>query len=120
MRRATGGSFRTLGVLPVGRRVARRHKNGIIIIPLWNFTFDPQKSESNRKKHGIDFVAAQALWDDTQRVVIPARTEDEERYVVIGKIGEKHWSAVVAYRGENVRIISVRRSREEEEAIYES
>ena len=84
------------------------------------FEFDPRKSEANRQKHGIDFVAAQALWDDPQRVVIPARTEDEERFLVIGKIGEKHWSAVMTYRGETIRIISVRSSRDEEKEIYES
>jgi uncharacterized protein len=84
------------------------------------FEFDSDKSDANRRKHGIDFVEAQAIWDDAGRVVIPARTEDEQRELVIGKIGEKHWSAVVTYRNENVRIISVRRSRGEEEEIYES
>ncbi len=84
------------------------------------FAFDPHKSEANCKKHGIDFVAAQALWGDPQRVVIPARTEDEERCLVIGKIGEKYWSAVMTYRDETIRIISVRSSRDEEKEIYES
>jgi uncharacterized protein len=84
------------------------------------FEFDAAKSEANSAKHGIDFVAAQALWSDPQRVVIPAKTEDEERSLVIGRIGEKHWSAVVTYRGEKTRIISVRRSRDEEKSIYES
>jgi uncharacterized protein len=84
------------------------------------FEFDPHKSESNRQKHGIDFVAAQDLWNDPLRVVIPVRTEDEERSLVIGTIGDKNWSAVVTTRGETVRIISVRRSRDEEKEIYES
>lgn len=84
------------------------------------FEFDPHKSEVNHKKHGIDFVSAQALWDDSQRVMIPAEMEDEERYLVIGKIGERHWSAVMTYRGEAVRLISVRSSRDEEKEIYES
>ncbi len=84
------------------------------------FAFDPRKSEANRKKHGIDIVAAQTLWEDPQRVAIPAKTEDEERYLVIGKIAERHWSAVITYRGETIRIVSVRSSRDEEEEIYES
>ena len=84
------------------------------------FEFDSRKSEATRKKHGIDFVAAQALWSDPQRVVIPARTEDEERCLVIGKIAEKHWSAVITYRGQTLRLISVRSSRDEEREIYES
>jgi hypothetical protein len=84
------------------------------------FEFDEAKSQSNREKHGIDFVEAQELWEDPQRLEIPARTEDEPRYLVIGKIGDKHWSAVMTYRNEKIRIISVRRARKEEVAIYES
>jgi uncharacterized DUF497 family protein len=71
-------------------------------------------------KHGIDFTEAQAIWDDPYLVEIPARTTDEERFLVIGKIQGKHWSAVVTPRNGNIRIISVRRSRNEEVAIYES
>ena len=84
------------------------------------FEFDKRKSNSNKKKHGIDFYEAQKLWDDTDFIEIPARTSDEARLVVIGKISEKHWSAVITYRSENIRIISVRRSRKEEIDIYES
>ena len=84
------------------------------------FDFDPRKSDANKTKHGIDFVAAQALWDDPERIEIPARTEDEPRYLVIGRIGERHWSGIVAHRGERVRIISVRPARKEEIEIYES
>jgi len=93
--------------------------NGIDYIPM-NFEFDSHKSESNRRKHGIDFPAAQALWDDSDRIVIPARTDDEPRFMVIGRIGSRVWSAVITYRGENVRVISVRPARRKEIAIYES
>ena len=82
--------------------------------------FDEAKSQANRSKHGIDFVEAQALWMDEAFVEIPARTEDEPRFVVVGMISGKHWSAVITYRGERVRLISVRRSRIEEVEIYES
>ncbi len=85
-----------------------------------DFEFDPLKSEANKKKHGIDFVEAQALWDDSDRLEIPAKTQDEARSIVIGLIQEKHWSAFITYRGERVRIISVRRSRREEIVWYES
>jgi uncharacterized DUF497 family protein len=84
------------------------------------FEFDSQKSEINQTKHGIDFIAAQQLWGDPNRVVIPARTSDEPRYLLIGRVSRKHWSAVFTLRGETVRIISVRRSRPEEVEIYES
>lgn len=85
-----------------------------------DFEFDPNKSAANKQKHGIDFVEAQDLWTDVDRVEIPARTADEPRAVVIGMIRGKHWSAVITHRGKNIRIISVRRSRGEEIAIYES
>lgn len=84
------------------------------------FEFDESKSRSNRKKHGIDFVDAQVLWDDLNVLEVPARTDDEPRFLVIGRIGGKHWPAIVTYRGAAIRIISVRRSRLEEVAIYES
>ncbi len=85
-----------------------------------DFEFDENKSESNRAKHQIDFVEAQELWEDSDRLEIPARTEDEPRFLVIGKIRKKHWSAVITYREERIRIISVRRARTEEVALYES
>lgn len=84
------------------------------------FEYDPYKNQSNLAKHGIDFEKAQAIWDDESYVEIPAITSDEPRWLVIGKIGNKHWSAVITYRGENIRIISIRRSREEEIELYES
>jgi uncharacterized DUF497 family protein len=84
------------------------------------FEFDPRKSRSNKKKHGIDFNEAQALWDDLDLIVVPARTSDESRYLVVGRIGETHWSGVITYREDRIRIISIRRSRDEEIKIYES
>lgn len=84
------------------------------------FEYDPHKSELNLIKHGIDFIEAQKLWEDSNRIQIPAKTIEEERYVVIGKIIDKCWSAVITYRENNIRLISVRRSRKEEIDIYES
>lgn len=84
------------------------------------FEFDEEKSQTNLLKHGINFDDAQALWDDPRLLEIPAKTEDEPRHLVIGLIYKKCWSAVITYRGEKIRIISVRRSRTEEVALYES
>jgi len=84
-----------------------------------SFEFDPDKSTANLHKHGIDFIAAQTLWDDPDYIEIPALTSGEPRYLVIGKIDNKYWSAVITYREQRIRIISVRRSRKEEVAIYE-
>lgn len=82
------------------------------------FEFDPAKSAANKVKHGIDFVEAQALWDDPDRLEIPARSVDEPRTQVIGMLGRQLWSAFVTSRDERVRVISVRRARDEEEARY--
>jgi len=84
------------------------------------FEFDSAKSESNKKKHGIDFHEAQALWSDPDLIEIPVQTMDEPRYLVIGKLEGNHWSGVITYRDGKTRIISVRRSRKEEVEIYEN
>ena len=83
------------------------------------FEFDPNKSASNKSKHGIDFEEAQELWNDPHLLEIEARSTDEPRFLLIGTISGKHWSAVVTYREDKVRIISVRRSRKEEVELYE-
>ncbi len=83
------------------------------------FEFDETKSERNWAKHDIDFVEAQRLWSDDILIEVPARTEDEPRYLVVGIIDDKHWSAVITYREGRIRIISVRRSRDEEVSLYE-
>ena len=83
------------------------------------FEWDSRKALSNKKKHGIDFGGAQALWEDPDLIEIPARTTDEPRFLVVGRIGDRHWSGIVTYREDRMRIISVRRSREEEMELYE-
>ena len=85
-----------------------------------NFEYDPQKSDGNQIKHGIDFVEAQELWNDVDLLEIPAKTTDEVRFLVIGKIVEKHWTGIITYRNDNIRIISMRRARNEEIELYES
>lgn len=83
------------------------------------FDFDLTKSQSNKEKHGVDFVDAQLLWLDSMLLEVPVRSVDEPRFLVIGKIGSRHWSGVVTYREKIVRIITARRSRKEEAEIYE-
>jgi uncharacterized DUF497 family protein len=87
---------------------------------MYKFEFDPKKSLLNLDKHGIDFISAQALWVDPDFIEVQSKSLDEPRSLVIGIIAEKHWSAVITYREQNIRIISVRRSRSSEVAIYES
>ena len=83
------------------------------------FEFDPHKSDINKKKHGIDFVEAQLMWEDTDLLEVPAKIEEEPRFLVVGRIGAKHWTAVITYRDDQVRLISVRRARTTEIQLYE-
>ena len=87
---------------------------------MYSFEFDDKKSQSNLKKHGIDFIDAQQIWNDPAFVEIQAKSTEEPRSLVIGCIEDKVWSAVITYRGKIIRIISVRRSRKSEVEIYES
>lgn len=83
------------------------------------FEFDPAKSAANKAKHGIDFIEARALWNDPDRIELPARPTNEPRILVVGRIAQTCWSATVTYRHEEtIRIISVRRARSQEVAIY--
>lgn len=84
------------------------------------FEFDETKSQANLLKHGINFVEAQELWNDPRLLEVPAKTGDEPRYLMIGLIKNKHWSAIITYRIMNIRLISVRRARPEEVELYES
>jgi uncharacterized DUF497 family protein len=82
------------------------------------FEFDADKSSSNKEKHDINFVTAQSLWSDVSRLEIAANSLDEPRFQILGLIGDKVWSAFITYRNERIRIISVRRARENEEKLY--
>ena len=85
------------------------------------FEYDGNKSLINRSKHGIDFEQAKELWNDPYSFELPSsQSEDEDRLLVLGKINSKNYTAIITYREENIRIISVRRSREKEIKLYES
>ena len=84
-----------------------------------DFEFVPAKSDANLRKHGIDFLVAQGLWRDPALLEIPARTSSESRFLVVGFLRGCHWSAVITYRQQTIRLISFRRSRPEEVQLYE-
>ena len=84
------------------------------------FEFEKRKSESKRKKHGIDFKSAVKLWEDPNRLEIPARMEDEDRFILIAILDKEYWSAAFTKRNSVIRIISVRKSRKNEKEIYQS
>lgn len=81
--------------------------------------YDAAAAQRAGEEHGVDFVQAQELWQDPMHIEVPARTTGEPRWLVVGRMGGRHWSAVVTYREDRVRIISVRRARDEEIRIYE-
>jgi uncharacterized DUF497 family protein len=85
-----------------------------------SFEYDENKSQTNQQKHGIDFIEAQKLWEDDNLLEITSKSETEPRYLIIGQVQDKHWTAVITYRSEMIRIISVRRSRTNEVTWYES
>ncbi len=84
------------------------------------FEYDSNKSSINEEKHGIDFDHAKDLWQDEKMFEVALNFPDELRYLCIGKIEEKYYSAVITYRADTIRIISVRRSRKEEIEHYEN
>lgn len=84
------------------------------------FEFDANKSKANQKKHGIDFLAAQALWEDARLIEFPVEAIGEERFLVVGKISERCWTGCITYRAGRIRIISVRSSRKKEVHDYEN
>lgn len=83
-----------------------------------HFEFDPEKSRMNLEKHGIDFVTAQRLWTDPGRKIKRSNHVGEIRYIGIGKIDDLLWTAIFTTRGLKIRLISVRRARDDEKSSY--
>jgi uncharacterized DUF497 family protein len=85
------------------------------------FEYDENKSKINKSKHNIDFIEAQKLWNDEELFDLKSNNDNkEDRYLIIGRINSKHYTAIVTYRDTNIRIISVRRSRKKEIETYDS
>ena len=84
------------------------------------FEYDKNKSKMNKAIHGIDFEKAKELWTDSYRIQIPARWEDEPRFLLIARLDNEIWSAIYTKRQNRIRIISVRKSRDDEKKIYKS
>ena len=82
------------------------------------FEYDPKKSRSNKRKHGIDFEESQTLWFDFNRLEVQARSDDEPRYALIAMLNGKLWTAFYTIRNGRIRLISVRCSRKGEGELY--
>jgi uncharacterized DUF497 family protein len=83
------------------------------------FEWDEKKNRANKSKHGIDFNTATELWNDQDRIEIQTHFPSENRNVLIGKVGDKLWTAIFTRRADTIRIISVRRTRKKEAKLYE-
>ena len=83
------------------------------------FDYDPHKSAINKIKHGIDFEDAKLVWHDADVVLLASAYSAESRFLAIGHIFNKLWTVIFALRGDQIRIISARRSRESEATYYE-
>jgi uncharacterized protein len=83
------------------------------------FEWDPDKSQANLEKHGLDFKSAKILWEDLDRIEIVAPHPLENRVILVRKIRSQLWTAVYTLRKDAIRIISVRRSRKKEKELYE-
>ncbi|MBC7979962.1 MAG: BrnT family toxin [Armatimonadetes bacterium] len=84
------------------------------------FEYDPSKSEINGIKHHIDFEESKALWADEDRIIVPAKSDSEQRYAVIAQLDGHIWIAFYTHRGDSIRIISARRARDKEKQLYDS
>ena len=82
------------------------------------FDWDPVKNLGNEAKHGLSLSSATAIWSGPI-VIIPSRNPTEPRQLAIGIIEGRHWTVVFTLRGDVRRLISARRSREDEKTIYE-
>lgn len=83
------------------------------------FEWDDNKSRANYVKHGIEFKHATALWLDLNAAKLKLQHESEERYIRIGKLNNKIWTAVFCHRNNKIRLISVRRARAKERQYYD-
>jgi uncharacterized DUF497 family protein len=83
------------------------------------FEWDPEKAESNRAKHGVDFAEAVDVLFDDLAVTIPDDDDDEERFVTLGSDALGRVVVVVyCWRGDRIRLISAREATRREERRY--
>ena len=87
-------------------------------ISKWILDWDPAKNASNEAKHGISLDSASAIFVGPV-VILPSTHPGEPRYLAIGLIEGRHWTVVYASRGDRLRLISARRSREDEKINFQ-
>lgn len=82
--------------------------------------FDPGKDAINRERHGLSLAFGDRIFEDRNHLIIPSiRPRDgEDRFKVVGRVGDKLFTGVFTWRGDTARYISVRRSNGGEERAY--
>lgn len=82
--------------------------------------FDPAKDAANQERHGLSLEFGERVFNDPNHVVLASirPIDGEDRFKVVGQVAGKLYTAVHVVRGEVVRFISVRRSNDGEERIY--
>lgn len=83
--------------------------------------FDPAKDTANREKHGVSLAFGIEVFADPDHIVLASLRpiDGEERFKAIGLVGDRLWTAVHVVRGPVTRFISVRRSNDGEERLYD-
>jgi uncharacterized DUF497 family protein len=85
-----------------------------------DYQWDKDKEHTNRRKHGVAFADAVAVFADDNAITIEDDHPDEERFVIIGMDALGRILVVVyAWRGESIRIISARKATASECRQYE-
>ena len=86
------------------------------------FELDPGKDEANRFKHGLGLAFGAKVFEDPDHIISSSFREmdGEDRNKAVGMIDGKLYTAVHVWRGDKVRLISVRRSNTSEQRDYHS
>lgn len=82
-----------------------------------NFEWDTTKQAKNLAKHGIDFADIPANWDFRLEIG-PTPRGNEMRWHALIDLDGIVVAVIYTLRGKTIRIISVRKARDDERKIY--
>jgi len=85
-----------------------------------NYEWDPNKANSNYKKHGVRFADAVGVFEDENAMTIQDEDESEDRFITIDRAFLNRILVVVyTFREAVIRIISARKATARERRMYE-
>ena len=91
-------------------------------VPRQIFEFDPNKAQSNLKKHGISFAEAMTVFDDPLASTLPddQHSIEEDRFITVG-LSSRHRVLFVVYTDtiSGIRLIGARTATAAETRQYE-